>query len=58
MEINIEDLVMVTKDRLNKFLDAELRLNCLEAMGVDNWDGYNYAMEMYETEKKEDGDRG
>ena len=25
-------------------------LDCLEAAGVDNWEGYDYAQEMYENE--------
>lgn len=27
--------------------DADL-LSCLRAAGVDNWDGYDYAIELYE----------
>jgi len=41
------------RDRLNELATCveelerrELFLNCLEASGVDNWDGFDYAHEM------------
>lgn len=32
--------------------DELLFLAALEAAGVDNWDGYDYALEIYEEMKK------
>jgi hypothetical protein len=45
-------------DRLHR-LNAELEddalfLSCLEGAGVDNWDGYSYAIEMLEQIKNEE----
>ena len=43
------------RDRLNELAtnveeleNRELFLNCLEAAGVDNWDGFDYAHDMME----------
>lgn len=35
--------------RLEELLDAERRLDALEAAGVDNWDGYPIAMATLEA---------
>ena len=40
-------LVEITSERLAELLQAEQMLAALEAAGVDNWDGYDYAMEIY-----------
>lgn len=37
--------VMVTKTRYEELLAVEAKLTALEAAGVDNWDGYDFAME-------------
>ena len=39
--------VEITSERLAELLQAEQMLAALEAAGVDNWDGYDYAMEIY-----------
>ncbi len=37
----------------NKMLIESLqKLDALEAAGVDNWDGYDYAMELMEDENE------
>ena len=33
-----------------RLLKAEEKLLCLEGAGVDNWEGYSYAMENYDGE--------
>lgn len=38
----------ITQERLDALLDAEKKLMYLEAAGVDNWQGYDDAMEMME----------
>jgi len=35
----------ITAQRLKELEDSELKLNCLEAGGVDNWDNYDDALE-------------
>lgn len=34
--------------------DDSFKLSCLENAGVDNWDGYSYAMEEYYAENPDD----
>ena len=34
--------------------NPELKLNCLEIFGVDNWEGYDLAMEEYDKRVEED----
>lgn len=43
------DLVDITKDRLKQLLDAEAKLSCLEECGVEDWKGYDSAMELYKS---------
>ena len=35
----------ITKERLKELLDTERKLRALEVAGVDNWDGYDFALE-------------
>ena len=37
-------------DLVIKYADSDIFLNCLKACGVDNWDGYALAKEMYDEE--------
>jgi len=39
-------MVEITKERLEELLEMEDILRCLQAAGVDNWEGYDYAMEL------------
>lgn len=38
-------MVEITEERLKELEDAEAKLLALEAAGVDNWEGYDFAME-------------
>jgi hypothetical protein len=38
--------VVVTTDQYVELRDAQLRLRALERAGVDNWDGYEHAMDI------------
>jgi hypothetical protein len=42
-----EELVTIPKYEYDRLLDAERYLDALYVAGVDNWDGYNYALEIY-----------
>lgn len=42
---NVE-LVTITRDEYNKLQADSVKLDALEAAGVDNWDGYEIAMDM------------
>lgn len=37
----------------NDLMKADAKLAALEAAGVDNWDGYDYAMEILGNEDEE-----
>jgi phage pi2 protein 07 len=41
-----EDTVTITKKEYDKLKEKRDLLDALEAAGVDNWDGYDYAMEI------------
>lgn len=41
-------MVEIDDERLEELEQAELKLLALEAAGVDNWDGYGFAMEELE----------
>lgn len=46
------ETITIDKKRYDELIEAEAKLRALEAAGVDNWQGYNYAMEIL-NEKKE-----
>jgi len=46
MEEN-QDTVTISRKVYEDLLDDSFKLNCLENAGVDNWSGYDYAMEEY-----------
>ena len=46
-------MVSITLERYVELLDKELQLDALECVGVDNWEGFDDAMKMY-NEWKED----
>lgn len=46
------DSVTITKKRYEELLAYAHKLECLEAAGVDNWDGYDYAIQMMFGDKE------
>ena len=44
----MEEQVTISKSEYHRLLKAQARLDCLEGAGVDNWCGYDEAMEYYE----------
>lgn len=44
----MNEITEITTERLAELLEAEDLLQCLQACGVDNWDGYCDAVEMLE----------
>ncbi len=44
----------IEQSRLDELLDAEAQLNALDAGGVDNWDGYDFALEEYRKGKRDE----
>lgn len=55
MEMNMETTmrgevknVHISQERYEELLEAERWLSALEASGVDNWEGYSLAEELFE----------
>jgi hypothetical protein len=42
-----EDNITITVAEYEELIDDALLLVCLRLAGVDNWQGYDYALEMY-----------
>jgi hypothetical protein len=42
-----QDTVTISKSIYEHLLHDSRWLECLEAAGVDNWDGYEYARQIY-----------
>lgn len=38
--------IEIEKERLEELLQAEKMLTCLESAGVDNWEGYDEAIDL------------
>lgn len=49
-----EENVVITKKEYDSLLDDSLFLDSLRAAGVDNWEGYSYACEIF---REENGDK-
>ena len=43
-----EDSIVIQKKRYEELLESEEFLGCLQAAGVDNWEGYEQAQEILE----------
>lgn len=42
--------IQIPIEEYNELCQNSLFLNCLENAGVDNWEGYEYAIEEYQEE--------
>ena len=51
----MEEMITITKAEYDELLDNQRMLQALEGAGVDNWQGYDDAMESYNGEE-EDGE--
>ena len=49
-----EETVTITLKEYDNLLKRDFKLICLEGAGVDNWEGYDYAMEEYLAVREED----
>lgn len=47
---NNAETVTISKEKYEELLEDSQKLNALECAGVDNWEGYGYAMELMEEE--------
>lgn len=41
------ETIEIPLKKYKRLLKSEEKLNCLEAAGVDNWEGYDFAMEDF-----------
>lgn len=48
IEVLTEGTVTISKEMYDELVDDQALLHCLKAVGVDNWEGYDTAMEMFE----------
>lgn len=48
MEVNNEEMITITKAEYDELQDDAMLLNCLRNAGVDNWDGWDFAIEEYQ----------
>lgn len=46
-----EKTITISVAEYDELLDRDYFLSCLEAAGVDNWQGYDHAQEMYEEDE-------
>ena len=43
-----ETFVTISDKEYGELLDAQFKLQCLESCGVNNWEGYEQALELME----------
>lgn len=48
-----DEMVTITKAEYERLIDNSELLSCLRACGVDNWGGWDDAMEMFREEEAE-----
>ena len=46
-----EEVVIISKKEYDNLLDSKRFLMALENAGVDNWSGYDFAVELYGEEE-------
>jgi hypothetical protein len=47
-----KDMISITICEYNSLLEDSKWLNCLQQAGVDNWDGYEDAIDLRDAEDK------
>lgn len=47
--MNIENTVTITKEEYDRLIDDSIKFNALINGGVDNWEGYELAMDSVEN---------
>ena len=46
--MNDDKKISISEEEYEALLNDSILLNCLQMMGVDNWDGYGDAIEQYQ----------
>lgn len=50
--LRMSEMTTISKEEYDELSDDSLFLSCLRGAGVDNWDGYSFAQEEYQKEKR------
>jgi hypothetical protein len=50
----MKETITIDKEMYDKLIEDSDFLSCLQCCGVDNWEGYSDAQEMYDEEYGED----
>lgn len=45
----VDDMVMIPRWELEELRETERFMTALEAAGVDNWDGYDFARDLFQA---------
>lgn len=48
-----EEMITITKEEYDELIQNYNFMQCLERAGVDNWDGYELAINMYQETEDE-----
>ena len=51
------EMITISKKEYEDMLDDLTWLTCLEDAGVDNWSGYEYAVQLLKEMKEANGDQ-
>ena len=54
---NEDGTVTLTADEYDELVEDQDFLDCLRGAGVDNWDGWDYAIEAYQEQHPDDEDQ-
>lgn len=46
----VDGMVTISKKEYDELLDDSFFLECLTGAGVDNWEGYDYALKKYQKQ--------
>lgn len=49
----LKTTITITKEEYNYLKERDLKLTSLEHAGVDNWEGYDYSIDVLEELKKD-----
>ena len=49
----MKDTITISMEEYERLVDAESTLEALICAGVDNWEGYGYAMSMLDEEEED-----
>lgn len=47
-------MITLTEKEFAELVEDRLFLNALRSAGVDNWEGYSYALELYDEQREQE----